>query len=521
MIVAASIGSTVAGYKIERLLWTTAGGATYAARSPAGDRLVALELISQESVGGAGAIERIERASERATGLGHPNIAVVEAMTAGEGVLYLATRYSAGLDLATLTHRLGALSRRRALDLILQVADALDAAHAAGIVHGSLEPARVLVAREDDRDQVIVSGFGFATEDIEADDPDGPSSGPLPAAYAAPERIRGQIGSAGDVYALACVLVESLWGRPPFPRETDEAMLEAHLSDSPPRLHALAPEVPLYLDEAIAGALSKDPADRPGSAGEFARSAQPGGPDAGAAADETPEAQKQRVVSHWERSIAAGVWSPSEPILAPGHTPDEEAEEETEVTEDDAHPEAAADPEPASTPGPAPARSHRSGGNGRRRVRIGAGVVAVLAAGALAVILTTSGDDDSGSAPARDRAPQAQPPDAPAEPVTPPSTPPAEARLSPWPDRSAYTVIVYVADSSADPVARTRARRAARLGFPAGVLDSSRYSSLDPGRFVAFAGTFLSRRSAGRAAVRLREEGVAAAPYVRFVNGGG
>jgi hypothetical protein len=137
--------------------------------------------------------------------------------------------------------------------------------------------------------------------------------------------------------------------------------------------------------------------------------------------------------------------------------------------------------------------------------------ISLLAAVVVVVLLATGDSDEPDRSPAGGDAPQ--------QPATPPPAPaPEPGELTSWPERDGFTAIIHVSASDPAP-ARARARRAARLGYEAGILDTSDYSSLPPGRTVAFAGIFGSRERAERAATRLAGQGVARRPYVRFVNG--
>ena len=150
----------------------------------------------------------------------------------------------------------------------------------------------------------------------------------------------------------------------------------------------------------------------------------------------------------------------------------------------------------------------------RRRIpgRLVTFAIAIVAAVAVVVLLTT-GDSE----PDRDAAGG----DAPRPSATPPPAPPPAQNpgaLTTWPKRDAFTAVIHVSVADVAP-ARARARSAAALGYDAGILDSSDYSSLPPGRTVAFAGIYASRARAQQAARRLARQGVARRPYVRFVNG--
>src|SRR4051794_4561136 len=169
-----------------------------------------------------------------------------------------------GSDLRALLAAEGPLTPRRALRILGQVASALDAAHARGLVHRDVKPANILVGPDD---RAYLSDFGAVKELAGAGmTRTGAFLGTIE--YAAPEQIEGKaLDARTDDYALACVLYECLAGEPPFHRESEVAVLNAHLHAAPPSLHKAQPELPEGLDRVVAKALSKSPLDRFASCG--------------------------------------------------------------------------------------------------------------------------------------------------------------------------------------------------------------------------------------------------------------
>ena len=508
-----SARSELGGFRVESLLTRTPASWIYRARSTRGGEEVLLEVMNNDLSATEGLAEHLEQETTTARRLGHPHIAFVHSTGFDDGLVFVATRDPGGFDLGTLLKGLGAVSLGRASNLVSQTASALDAAHAAGLVHGTLEPARVMVDRRDDSDHVAVTGFGLRGSARPANGSARPYG--LPAAsFAPPEQIRGDDAvPASDVYALGCLLYHLLVGRPPFERDSEEATLAAHIGDAIPSPRAVAPELPGAVDEIVQRSLAKDPADRYESPADLASELE-----AAVAGDDSTDAvnaRKEDTVTKWDRSLAEGAatWSPSC------------AEETTEPAEETDEPPKAEEPakEPAETEEPAegppiheapltPERSRRPPWLPALSGRLAAIAVTILAAAAVAVMLIT-GESDTDS----DR--RAGGADKPRTPAT-PTREREPGQLRTWPKRDAFTAIIHVAVSDPGP-ARATARRAALLGYEAGVLDSSDYSSLPPGRTVAFAGVFASRDRAQRAARRLAREGVAAQPYVRLVNGAG
>src|SRR6266480_673141 len=178
---------------------------------------------------------------------------VYDAGDAG-GVVYIAMRYVAGGDLAQLVES-GTLELERALDILEQVAGALDAAHANELVHRDVKPANVLVEAEG---RVYLTDFGIAKRArSKGVTQTGFFVGTLD--YEAPEQIRGEsLGAPADVYAFGCLVFESLTGKKPFERDTDVAVMYAQLRDDPPSASELRPELPASVDAVVARALAKE-----------------------------------------------------------------------------------------------------------------------------------------------------------------------------------------------------------------------------------------------------------------------
>jgi DNA-binding beta-propeller fold protein YncE/predicted Ser/Thr protein kinase len=242
-----SIGSTLAGYRIDSLIARGGMGVVYRATQLALDRPVALKVIAHELADDEKFRRRFLSESRLAARLEHPNVVPVYDAREDDGELIVAMRLVEGGDLRKLIQRDGPLEPGRAVHLLSQVAEALDAAHAAGIVHRDVKPHNILVEGE----RAYLSDFGLAKAYAETGSGTGASIvGTVE--YMAPEQWRGErVGPEADVYALGCVLYEALTGIVPYARkETDTE-----------------PEVPKGIDAVIERAVSKDPADRYPSAG--------------------------------------------------------------------------------------------------------------------------------------------------------------------------------------------------------------------------------------------------------------
>ena len=210
----------------------------YRARDVRLDRWVALKVLALDYAQDEAFRQRFIRESRTAASVDHPNI--IPIFDAGEagGVLYIAMRYVAGQDVHSLLHSAGPLPVARALSIVGQVASALDAAHACGLVHRDVKPANMLLGGAADTgraDHVYLSDFGIskqlnATSSLTMT---GQVLGTLN--YLAPEQIEGrQVDGRADAYALACTAFELLAGAPPFRRDENMAVMWAQLNAPPP-----------------------------------------------------------------------------------------------------------------------------------------------------------------------------------------------------------------------------------------------------------------------------------------------
>ncbi|HEX5929706.1 MAG TPA: serine/threonine-protein kinase [Solirubrobacterales bacterium] len=250
-----AIGSTVAGYRIDGLIARGGMGVVYRATHLSLERPVALKVIAGELAGREGFRERFLRESRLAARLDHPAVVPVYDAREADGELIVAMRLVEGGDLRRLLDREGPLEPARAIALLGQVAEALDAAHAAGIVHRDVKPHNVLV----EGDRAYLSDFGLAKALGESGAQQSGASVVGTAEYMSPEQWRGgAVGPAADVYSLGCVLYEALTGIPPFARKEADS----------------EPELPEGLGAVIERAAAKDPDERYPSAGVLIEAAR-------------------------------------------------------------------------------------------------------------------------------------------------------------------------------------------------------------------------------------------------------
>ena len=251
----------LSAYHVDELIGRGGMGEVYLARDPRLDRPVALKVLGADLAGDERFRERLLRESRLAAALDHPNVVPIYEAGEAEGRLFIAMRYVDGVDLRALLRRQGALAPERALALGGQVAGALDAAHARGLVHRDVKPSNVLVDDPGGRDHCYLADFGLTQSASDRGPADGSLMGTLD--YVAPEQIRGdEIDGRADQYALACLVFECLTGSLPFRRDSEMATIFAHLEEPPPAASDRRRDLPPELDGVLARAMAKDPADR-------------------------------------------------------------------------------------------------------------------------------------------------------------------------------------------------------------------------------------------------------------------
>ena len=253
-----ALGTELAGYRLVSLLGRGGMGVVYRARDLALDRDVALKLLAPHLAEDVSFRERFLTESRVAASLEHPNVVPIHDAGEIDGQLYIVMRLVEGSDLKVVLQD-GPLEPAGAVRILEQVASALDAAHARGLVHRDVKPSNVLL---DEREHAYLADFGLSRYLGDAATSLGPARSLGTADYVAPEQIRcEEVDGRTDVYALGCLLYETLEGEPPFRRGSDAATLFAQLEDPPPTL----PGLELVLPKALA----KDPGDRYPTCGEL------------------------------------------------------------------------------------------------------------------------------------------------------------------------------------------------------------------------------------------------------------
>jgi hypothetical protein len=263
-------GSLFAGYRIERLLDRGGMGVVYMANEIDLDRTVALKIIAPEHSHDPTAVARFKSEARLAASIEHPNIVPIHRGGEHEGVLFLAMRFIPGTNLRHVIDR-GPMDMARIGRTITEIAGALDAAHARGLIHRDVKPANILVCGQGDNEHVYLTDFGLTKRlgsTAELTRAGGWVGTPD---YVAPEQIQGHaVDRRADVYSLGCVLFEMLTGHVAYPKDSDMAKLWAHVTDPPPLPRTERPDLVVAFDEVVARATAKDPDDRYDTAGEMA-----------------------------------------------------------------------------------------------------------------------------------------------------------------------------------------------------------------------------------------------------------
>jgi serine/threonine-protein kinase len=259
-------GSVIGSYRIDERIALGGMSAVYRATHTALDRIVALKVLSREMALDRTARERFTAEWRIAAALHHPNILPVHDAGEVDGRLFLAMDLVEGGDLGMAIERGGPLPPDRAVAILEQTASALDAAHAAGLIHRDVKPGNVLL---DTSGHAYLADFGL-TKVIGSDSHlTKPGRMVGTAAYLAPEQIRGEpLDARTDVYSLGCVFFEALTASSPFEPETGFTLMYAHLERPVPRLTERRPELPAAVDAVVSQAMAKSPDERFASAGE-------------------------------------------------------------------------------------------------------------------------------------------------------------------------------------------------------------------------------------------------------------
>jgi hypothetical protein len=288
-------GMVIAGFRLDEVIGEGGMGVVWKARQLDLDRVVALKLIQPGKSGDPEFLERFRRESRLAASIDHPNVVPIFGAGEEDGLWFIAMRYVDGTDLGEyLRSRNSPLPPVDAARMISQVADGLDAAHRAGLVHRDVKPANILL---DARLHPYLTDFGLTKQLSSQSDATRTGVWLGSVNYAAPEQIEsGPVDARTDVYSLGCVLFEALTRRLPYARDSEMAVMYAKVHEPPLLPGQVEPSLPRQFDQVIHRALARNSEDRYPAAGDLGRAA------AAAARGESPT-EPERTVA---RGAAAG-----------------------------------------------------------------------------------------------------------------------------------------------------------------------------------------------------------------------
>ena len=357
------LGTRFGVYELQSLIGVGGMGEVYRAYDTVKERMVAVKLLRSEVAADPSYQERFRRESRVAARLQEPHVIPVHDFGDIEGTLFIDMRLVDGASLKDELRANGPIAPGRAASIMGQVAAALDAAHADGLVHRDIKPENVLLTADD---FAYLVDFGIAHAGTDASVT---STGLVigSCAYMAAERFSGgRVGPAADVYSLACLLYECLTGRAPFEAGDLRQLMTAHMFSPPPRPSIMRRGISRAFDDVIAKGMAKRPQDRFSSAGELAKAATAAAGHAAAPSPSEPSSTKQ---------FAAVYPNPS----GTGYTPY---------------------PAPIAAPAPPPQKPPKQKSRfSTTQVALVAATIALFGVAVVLVALLVSGNPDSGPAP--------------------------------------------------------------------------------------------------------------------------
>jgi serine/threonine protein kinase len=270
-----NVGDTIGPYKVLSQLGSGAMGVVYLAQDVRLGRKIALKLLPSQFTNDTDRLRRFQQEARAASALNHPNILTVHEVEQKDGLHYIATEFVDGL---TLRQHIQARQMRldEVLDIAIQVASALQAAHAAGIAHRDIKPENIMI-RADGYIKVLDFGLAKLTENELSPAAAETNPGVVMGTprYMSPEQARGlDVDLRTDIFSLGTVIYELVTGKLPFEGETTSDVIAALIKDEPESMRKSVPDLPVEFEEVVSKALEKDRSQRYQSIAEFAASLQ-------------------------------------------------------------------------------------------------------------------------------------------------------------------------------------------------------------------------------------------------------
>ncbi len=263
-------GDIFAGYRIRGLLGHGGMGAVYAADHPRLPRVVAVKILTA-AADDHEALARFDREAEMIARLDHPGIVAVLDRGVEQGIPWISMQFVQGSDAGATLRTHGPLPLAQVTAITGQTADALDYAHARGVLHRDVKPGNIMLESAEPG-RALLTDFGIATVRDHSRDITSTGQSLATLDYASPEQLRGRsLDGSTDQYSLACTVQALLTGRPPFAADNVATVIQGHLAATPASVRVTRPDIAPPVSEVIGRALAKDPGERFGSCREFAQ----------------------------------------------------------------------------------------------------------------------------------------------------------------------------------------------------------------------------------------------------------
>jgi len=272
------VGQTLAGkYRIEKLIKSGGMGSVYRGKHVLMDKTVAIKVLRPSLAVDNAVVARFSREAKAASKISHPHaVSVTDFGEAENGVVFLVMEYLDGRTLKEVIHTEGAFTLDRTVEIVRQVAGALDAAHGQGVVHRDLKSENIMLVRHNGDEWSKVLDFGIAKiqqpqgfRDVDITEANLVVGTPQ---YMSPEQCSqtGPLDHRSDIYSLGIIIYEMLAGRVPFTGESPTVIMMKQVQDAPPSVLSARPDLPLGIDVVLKRALAKQPLDRFQTAGDLA-----------------------------------------------------------------------------------------------------------------------------------------------------------------------------------------------------------------------------------------------------------